>query len=641
MCGIAGYFLKEPAENFACGDEMFGPIRQRGPDDEGVSLISRKDRKIKVYSTEKTVPALGAVLPRVQDKGSVIRHDIAFIHSRYAIIDLTEGGHQPFISRDGSIAAVFNGEIYNYLELKEELLSLGVVFRTTSDTEVLVEGYRVWGEDLWAMMNGFWAVVLYDLNDDSVVFSRDRIGVAPLYYKETPEGVFFASYIEPLARIGEKNGGFDEDVLLGFLQTGIKDHDNTTYYPGVKSFPAATAVRFAPGVFSFGDAKKKRYWDLPGERLRATDISFDEAVRRFRETFFNSVKLRLRSDVKVAFELSGGLDSSSVVAAAALLGDKNITTYTAKIKGADEEPYARSLLGKYKVDYHVLTDIEEDFSKDYGTFSEIMEEPYDNPNDYTHYMMLREIKRKGAHVVVTGAGGDEVFAGYEASFWPAAYREMKRAGSASFWLADWYEFSRRFKTLENSFETLSHYAAVPFRFVRGKGRSRPGEVSECRVTSAARYSEKYGSLSFHERALYHFNVALIPYYMRSSDHFTMGIPVEHRFPFLDYRMVELGLRMPVPYLFHGGWTKYILRKAMEPYLPGKIIWRRRKMGFAFPYRKYFSEKAGVFEPLMTELAKVGVPVGEFGSYEELLRYDPHLLWRLLSTAIWVKHNLKR
>lgn len=634
MCGIAGYILKAPAERRAggCIDALLGPIRQRGPDDEGLCLIDRENRSVRACRTDRTTPKL-AHLPAVGGGLSFPVHDAALIHTRYSIIDLTEGGHQPFVSADGSITAVFNGEIYNYLELREALVAAGVAFRTKSDMEVLVEGYRVWGHDLWNRMNGFWAVALYDVRSDEMVFSRDRIGVAPLYYRELPEGFFFASLIQSLIDLSPGDVEMDRDVVEGFVQTGIKDHDQSTFYRQIRSLPSLTTIILPKGIARMCDGTARKYWDFPAARLKAGDLSFDEAVRQYRDVFFYAVELRLRADVQVAFELSGGLDSSSVVAAAAALKQKEITTYTVSIRGADEEPYARTMLERYPLDYRVLKHLEGDFKSECGTFARMMEEPYDNPNAYSHHCMLRRMKAEGVSVVVTGAGGDEVLAGYEASFWPKAYEELRKSGF--FWTAEWYEFCRRFKTLRRTRETLSHYLLdLPGHLHRRLSRGKPLPTGAATVTAAGEYRKSYGRLSFHEQALYHFRIALVPFYMRSSDHFTMSIPIEHRFPFLDYRMVELGLQMPISYLFRGGWTKYLLRKAMEPYLPDRILWRRKKMGFAFPYRAYFAEHADVFEPWWNRFREHGVLAESPGSYQDLLTRDPVKLWRILSTAIW-------
>ncbi|MBL8014515.1 MAG: hypothetical protein JNN05_11770, partial [Candidatus Omnitrophica bacterium] len=495
------------------------------------------------------------------------------------------------------------------------------------------EGYRLWGDALWERMNGFWAVALFDMQSRQLILSRDRVGVAPLYYRETDDGFYFASCLQSLINIDPNGLSINHDVVDGFIETGFKDYDQTTYYEQIRSVAARSVVALGPNQWSLNDGRTKVYWDFPQKRLTRHEISFPQAVDKFRKIFFDAVHLRLRSDVKVAFELSGGLDSSSVVAAAAILQKSNITTYTAKIKDADEEPYARAMLEKYKINYRVLEHLESDFVKDYQSFSSVMEEPFDNPNAYTHYRMLLAMKKEGVHVVVTGAGGDEVLAGYEASFWPKAYEELRRAGGASYLRADWYEFCRRFKTIPRARKTLSHYLFDSMKRL-SVSKENPVPLDSSGGTTAAKYQRQYHRLSFHEQCLFHFNVALLPYYMRSSDHFTMGIPVEHRFPMLDYRMIELGLTLPTDYLFCNGWTKFILRKAMEPYLPKDIVWRRQKMGFTFPYKTFFEAKRDSFEHAFSSVTDARLRLKRQGGFDELLNADAQKLWRLLSTAIW-------
>jgi asparagine synthase (glutamine-hydrolysing) len=637
MCGIAGYILKSPLAYQDTGyiDLLIGPIRRRGPDDEGVCLIDREKRSTRFYGTDFSSRKMSH-LPNIGDNTRSFAHDAAMIHTRYSIIDLSVGGHQPFVSQDGSIIAVFNGEIYNYIELREELIARDVRFCTSSDTEVLVEGYRVWGNDLWNKMNGFWAVALYDVQNRSMILSRDRIGVAPLYYRETPCGIFFASSIRPLMDVDRAGMTHDVDVMTGFVQTGIKDHENTTFFHQIRSVSSATVAKFIGNGLAMPEAHTRQYWSFPSARLSEDDLPFPDAVKKLRDILFNSVELRLRADVKVAFELSGGLDSSSVVAAAAIIRNNKITSYTIKVPDADEEPYASSILELYPIEYRVLSDLEDTLSGDIGSFAAIMEEPFHSPNIYTHYRMRRLMKKEGVAVVIMGAGGDEVLAGYEASFWPKAYAAMKDNGHAR--EAYQYELCRRFMTLKRTQASLKHFLIYPFKRIHSnfKNNSIPKKITPTRALSL---QNGYYNLSFHEQALYHFTVALIPYYMRSNDHFTMAIPLEHRFPFLDYRLVELGLQMPAIYLFRNGWTKYVLRKAMEPYLPKKIVWRRQKMGFPFPYQRFLLENQSVFLSILNNLSAIDFPLWEIGGYDELLQISPPQLWRLISTAIWVQQNI--
>lgn len=633
MCGIAGYILEKESVDARLGLGIFLPsIRQRGPDDEGACLISRAARAARVFMTPLSSS-------HIISCGDCLRpdvfplHDAALFHARFSIIDPSVGGHQPFVSRDGALTAVFNGEIYNYLELRDELSGLGVSFRTCSDTEILVEGYRLWGEKLWQKINGFWAVVIYDRSSDALIFSRDRLGIAPLYYRQTAEGFFFASLIQPLVDVCA-GAEIDTDVLRGFIDTGLKDHNCTTVYRDIKSFPSGASVIFSSGVFRLIEANVQNYWFLPSAPLTIDDISFDEAVSRLRTLLFDAVKLRLRADVPLAFELSGGLDSSSIVAAACEIGARKPVVYTLKVHGRDEEPFARALTERYLLDYRVMSGLENDFVSQAEFFSGVMEEPYDTPGNFLHHLMLKEMKRQGRRVVLTGAGGDETLAGYEGSFWPGIYADACAKGGRARWEADRYEFFRRFKTWPGTARTLAGYAASVCRRLR----LRRSSGLPVYLSSARDLMRGYKTLSPFEQRRYHFLTGLLPYYLRSTDHYTMSVPIEHRFPFLDYRLVEFGVCLPSAYLFKDGWTKYVLRKAMEPYLPAKVLWRRVKMGFPFYFQKYFLPRKEVFGKYFEEFERLGMRGKNFDNYHALALRDPVCLWRILSVGIWLRNR---
>ncbi len=610
MCGIGGYILKEAAQHDdGCAAALLAGVRRRGPDDEGMVFIDRASRKA----------------------GDLATHDAALVHARFAIIDTTAGGHQPFESGDGKCTAVFNGEIYNYLELKQELARDGVVFRSASDTEVLVEGWRRWRHGLWEKMNGFWAVALYDAEANEIVLARDRLGVAPLYYRQTGRGFYFSSLIAPLCRVAPGGDEIDTDALRGFIEEGLKDHDGTTMYRHVRSLPPASTISWRYGAGArLEDAQVRSYWSLPDAPLTERDISLPEAARQLHDVLLDAVRLRLRADVPVAFELSGGLDSSSVVALAAELGGARLTAYTIKARGRDETRYAAALARRYNIDHRVLAGIEEDLPRDAADFARVMEEPYDTPANYVHHRMLLRIKADGFKVVVTGAGGDESLAGYEASFWPAARRALQEQGHGA--QAEWYEFCRRFGTWQRACATLSNYPAALARrmgFCRGLTPERRRGLSR-----AAAHQAYHDASGFHARRLFHFRVGLLPYYLRSTDHYTMNIPVEHRFPLLDYRVVELGIKMPAAYLFHNGWTKYVLRRAMASALPGEVLWRRRKMGFPFDLAGYLPRYEKFLAPHLDVLAAAGFAGSD---HQTQARRDPGLAWRRSSAGIWLKN----
>jgi asparagine synthase (glutamine-hydrolysing) len=638
MCGIAGYLIKTPSyEASRKIPTLLKSIQQRGPDDEGVCLISRKKNEAKFFRTGHTLPILESSLIPMSHSPAKLRHDLALIHTRYSIIDLSSGGHQPFVSSDGAVVLIFNGEIYNFLELRRDLSNLGVSFRTSSDTEVLIEGYRMWGHEIWAKLNGFWAVALYDFSTRSFSLSRDRLGVAPFYYRETVEGVYFASSIQSLVDIDPETVQVDEDKVVGFIQTSFKDFDNSTLYHQVKSVSPATVITFDQETCRVEESKNFQYWSLPSSRLTPKDLSFDDAVTWYRDTFFDAVDLRLRADVKVAFELSGGLDSSSIVAAAAVLRNSDVTTFTIQVPEENEEPYARSMLEMYPgIDYRVLSNTEASFFSERLSFSRIMQEPFHSPNIYTHFKMRQQMKNHGVSVVLTGSGADQVIAGYHGQFWLQASAELWKTGFAG--QAEWHEIAYNYGI--GGWKGLIDGGGKRLKRIIRPLAAKLGlltPLSKEDLSNAEKYQQRYSHLSFHEQVLFHWNIGLVPYYLRSNDHFTMGIPLEARAPFLDYRMMEVGLQMPVGYLFKDGWTKYILRKAMTPYMPGKILWRKEKMGFPFPHKNFLNIHRDQFEPMVSRLGNFWVRDKESRDYSEILNRNPLKLWRLCSTAFWLEN----
>ncbi len=633
MCGIGGYLLRR---SLAHAPSLIGPmldgLRHRGPDDEGVALANRSTGSLAEFSTPGTVPSVRDRLEALQADGRY-DHDLALVHTRYAIVDVGDRAHQPFRSRDGTVVGAFNGEIYNFVELRDELRALGVAFRTSSDTEVLVEGYRVWKDDLWRRLNGCWAVALYDARSRTLVLSRDRMGVCPLYYRETQEGFFFASAIRPLLALVPRTQTLDRDAVRGFVAHGIKDFDAATCYQEVRSVPPAAVLRFAQHVHRVADAERVDFWRHPQVRLTAKDLSLGEAASHLRAALFRAVELRLRADVPLAFELSGGLDSSSIVAAAATLRPGPIRTYTISVPGSDEEPFARTMRTRCALDYRVLRGDADRFDDDGPRFDDLMEEPYHSPNCFTAWQMRRAMKAEGVSVVLSGSGGDETLSGYEYEFWPAAAEELWRLGHRS--AVRRHAFAMRFGSRARARLTIAEGIGGLRRRLAAGRTGEPLALPDSAATGAGTHAARYSSLAFHERALYQFTVAQLPYYLRSGDHLTMSIPLEHRLPFLDVDVVELGLQLPVEYLYRDGWSKYVLRLAMAPFLPAAIVWRRDKMGFPFPLRAFLDRHKEAFMADCLRARDAGVSDFSPRDWNLHLSTDPNGLWRSISTGRWL------
>lgn len=671
MCGIGGYALLAPARatEWLEGD-LLPALRRRGPDDEGACLASRADGTVRHLRTAGTVAGLAGLVP-VGSEEAVAPHDVALAATRYAVLDRTDASHQPFASADGSVVGVFNGEIYNHEALRVELAARGVRFRTKGDTEVLVEGYRQWGQDLWPRLNGFWAVTLYDGRDRSLVLSRDRFGIAPLYARWTDRGIFFASLLRPLVALDPGGVWVDPGAVRGFVETELEGFGAATCLPPIRAIPPACALILRPGAARGLHPEAATYWTPPEERSPPGDPPLEVAAARLTELLVDAVELRTRADLPVAFELSGGLDSSSVVAAAAAAGHE-VTAYTLKWPGRDEEPFARAMCERWRIDHRVLEPrhlVGPGFRETAREFAAVLERPYHAPNVHTHDGMRRAMKADGIGVALVGSGGDEILGGYGHDFWPSARAEIRADGRSLQALAHGFAFG--FCTPRRAVET-SWYAMKRLRrrWLRAPGRGRPrpggarrgpggggggpgggGREPGDRVggseTAAHRQRRASATLSFGELRRFHVRVGLLPHYLATDDAHSMAIPLEHRLPFLDHRLVEFALRLPAAYLFRRGWSKFILRKAMEPYLPPAIAWRREKMGFPLRLDRFLVEHRETLEPALLRAARAGLVDGADAPspgapdaaaaalYAGMLQDDPQRLWRAGSAGLWL------
>jgi len=643
MCGIAGYVLNFPATApFAFLEAQLEPLRARGPVDEGVCLVLRNRRSVIELSSDRTVPAARSDRPHLGSEAGRAAHDLALFHTRFPVRGGDASVHQPFVSRDGGVVGVLDGAIYNHVELRDQLRGLGVEFRGSSEVEVLVEGYRVWGDDLWTELNGRWAAALYDARSRTLTLSRDRLGITPLYLRETDEGMFFSSLITPLRDVDPSGTRINESTLRGFIEVGLKDFGAATCSRSIRALPAANLLSLGPTAPAEGVDELCSYWTAPDRSYTPQDIPFQEAVTSIRDTLFDAVALRLRADAPLAFELSSGMDSSSVVAAAAASHSHELITYTLTYPGSNEEPLARRMAEHFSLDYRVLNSDEPELIGQAESFAERMEEPYHAPNVFTHFRMRERMKADGIDVALCGSGGDAIFAGDDTLFWPAARRELKAlgydrqalVGEAFFRLGTWP------RARDTLWATMKWPKRVVVRWLRertgdGAGAADP-PVPKGGDSQAARLFRGYGDLSFLQQRRFDLEVGPHLHYAVTDDRFTMSIPLEQRNPMLDHRLVELGLSLPAAYMFRNGWTKYVLRKAMEPFLPKRVVWRRKKMGFPLRLRPLLRSNRAFLAPLVDEVVATGVLASAPPAYDDLVQADPARLWRICSTGLWLR-----
>jgi asparagine synthase (glutamine-hydrolysing) len=608
---------------------MADAIRHRGPDDEGYVLIQRAGGRHFDYCGPASPGPLHAKLSHIGSASGAIGCDIGLAHRRFSIIDLSPAGHQPLFAADGSCCVVFNGEIYNYVELREELQRQGVRFRSKSDTEVLIEAYRAWGTDCLARFNGFWALALYDFRNRRLILSRDRLGKKPLYWTRTGERLYFASEIKSLLQVPEIAAArkVNERAVWHWCVDGRRDLGNETFFDGIRVLPAGSWAivdeRFPAGTRAF--------WEVPRQRLRESEISVDEAAQQVRDALDDAVRIRLRADVPLALELSGGMDSSTVLALAAHHHRDRITTYTVKYPDPlwDEEPYARAVAKRYNADYRVLDPDLNAFWRQVVAFTRLQEEPYHSPNMQVSQAIWSSMRVDGTKVVLTGAAGDEVFGGYAEYFWKAQIENFARGQWAQL-LSNVRLWTER-GTGPSMLHSLLREAAFSLglrRLVRTLKAAVPAFENQY-VRGLATPSRQYHHMTYGAFQREEFLNTRIPYWLLSGEKTYMGIPFEARCPFLDYRVVELGTRLPTTYLIRDGWHKWILRKAMEALLPVEVVWRPVKMGFPYPYERFFATSSDIVDVILARARNPYVAL----DHKERLRSN----WRALSFILWYEY----
>lgn len=546
MCGICGVvrFDSHSVEESQLR-LMMKAMRHRGPDDEGIFL----DNNL----------ALGFV--------------------RLSIIDLSPAGHQPMASSDGRYVIVFNGEIYNYIEIKEELLKLGHTFSTLTDTEVLLAAYKQWGEECLNRFNGMWAFVIYDIQEKTLFAARDRFGVKPFYYYLEEEQFIFASEIPPILKVWNKKAEPDNQVIFDYLVFNRTDQTENTFFKGIKKLQHGHVLTIANNK-----VKIKKWYDLKSN-LKAPFNSPDE----FRELFSSAIGLRLRSDVPVGVCLSGGIDSSSIVST--LLNDygkKDLNTFSAvygKGEWGDESEFIDLYISEPLKMYYTNPSAHS-LRSDLKSYIKAQSEPLPATGVYAQYKVM-ELASKKVVVTLDGQGADELLAGYH-YFFGFFFKDLLMKGKIIKLSNELFQYLNKHRSLYGV-KTLVYFLlpkALRTRSrVNEKGYISPGFVNSYSHGNNIA-GNLYGSSSLNEALIDHFEYKL-EHLLKWADRNSMWFSLESRTPFLDYRLVERTLSLPSTDIIRRGMTKFYLRESMRNILPEKIRLRKDKIGFDTPEGSWF------------------------------------------------------
>ncbi len=593
MCGIFGIWNRDgrpvDLDQLRCCTNR---LRHRGPDDEGYLLVNTRTGATREFGGTDTVSGLD-LAPLEAAAGSAF--DLAFGHRRLAILDLSEAGHQPMASFRRDLWLVYNGEIYNYVELRQQLGNLGHTFRSGTDTEVILAAYQQWGADCVSHFNGMWAFALYDTAKRALLCSRDRFGIKPFHFVE--RGATFAFGSEIKALVGGAGAPFEPDAgaIARFVGFGVHPSARAgdTFFANVHALPPATnfAVSETSRVAS-------RYYrtEIDGEGEDASQ----GVIEQFRELLIDSVRLQLRSDVTVGSCLSGGLDSSSIVAAAthlletaACTRDRHrLRTFSSVFEEEapyNERPFIDAVLGRVPARgvlvYPTAADLEEHIDE----VVHCQDEPFGDLSIFAQWFVMRSAKEAGVGVLLDGQGADELLGGYapfttfvtellERRKVAAATREFfafrRIAGGSLMRMAGSLLIRKLAPRLQESAARRRLRASLGLRLVCPDLRTSPDLFVN---------HDHAGTLySLSALLRYQMEEGVLPALLRYEDRNSSAFGLEARVPFLDHRLVDFVFKKAAAHRIRNGWTKYALRSAFSENLPDEVVWRRKKVGFGVP-----------------------------------------------------------
>jgi len=640
MCGIAGYILKSASNIHRTKNQIvLDLLEKRGPDDYGLLLSDGES-----VSTGRN---------EILESGG---QKLALWHRRLSIIDLTEHGWQPMSSSDGRYHIVFNGELYNYKEIRNELRTEGISFKTESDTEVLLQAFIKWGKSCLKKFIGMFAFAFYDHQQKTIFFCRDFFGIKPLYYAFTEKGFFFGSQINVVLALGDIKPNVNLDSSLNYLNYALTDYSENTFFNEVKQLEPAHYLEI--NLNNVTAVQPVRYWEAKADKISKKDISFDEAASTFRDMFLKSVELHMRSDVKIGAALSGGLDSSAIVAAMKYLSGNAARVETFSFIADDpaysEEAWVDILTSAARVDSFKTSPSSSDFFNDIQNIIKLHEEPFGSISIFIQNRVFRLAAENNIKVMLDGQGGDEILAGYTHYLFIRLASLLKSGNIAG-------AINYVNKCLENnpevSFKLLSSSSfryLLPSSFYE-KVKNKVVKANEVSWLDQGWFLQNGKSIlppssidtrpsSVVEKLIEDLKYQILPRLLHYEDRNSMNYSIESRVPFLNPELSAFMYSLPEEYILsNSGKTKAVFRKAMQGIVPDAILNRKDKKGFAAPQRKWMTDLKPWIDEVMNDKIVDEIPFIKRKelqvSWNSFLNGDHNndkLIWRCINYIEWYK-----
>lgn len=617
MCGICGIVSYRSQANERDIRKMMDAVVHRGPDGEGLMLLDH----------------------------------LALGHRRLSILDLSTNANQPMRYEDRYIT-VYNGEIYNYIELRDELRTLGYSFTTDCDTEVLLAGYAHWGTDCVKHFNGMWGFCIYDRKKQTLFCSRDRFGVKPFYYTEQDSYFAFASEIKQLLTLNPNQPSANRDMLLAFLISAQLDHSSQTMFEGIHQLEPGTNLLFSLSTHQY---TVSRWYDLM--QVAPSHRSFEQNVALFQQVFSDAVRLRLRSDVPVGSCLSGGLDSSAIVCtmhrfmqASGQPFDQHVVSACYEHPKYDERSYMDAVLEQtHAASHRVFPDVTH-IVDEIDLFTWHMDVPITSTSHYSQWCVFREAKKSGLTVMLDGQGADEQLAGYT-EFYDLMFVELIRSFQFArleqeirlfekYRKTEFYASGLRYR-IELLLRSYTPDAVKRYRRRKQIAACGPFTLEQMRNPEIQKLGESFNikqPRAYIYAQLFRTLAVLLHYGDRNS----MAFSIESRLPFLDYHVAEALFAMPLSHKIRFGLTKRVMRAAMRGIMPDEITDRMSKLGFATPLEEWMREHPDHFRNYLSDaIARLDSLLDAKQSmawYDEICRKDLfrecNVIWRIISAARW-------
>lgn len=585
MCGITAIFrdLSADISNDVI-EKMTASIYHRGPDDGGNVFFSYIEDNWQVCAGGET-------------------HWTAVLGSRrLSILDTSSAGHMPMVYRE-KLWIVYNGEVYNFIELRTELESLGHSFRSATDTEVILAAYSEWGTDCFTHLRGMWGMVILDCARSEAIICRDRLGMKPLYLWNGPGIIAVSSEIKQLLHLPGFKPRMDVTAVSEYLKTGY-EHPERCFFQDIRVVPAGTWLKLPlHALIPFAPCS---YW-FP-EKVQVMVTSVEEAARLFSNKVRESIRLHLRSDVPVGCALSGGLDSSTIMMIMNQLWQDqkhSLHTFTSTFPGdeLDEQEYVDYVVSKVSAISHYITPDPMMFLEEMPQFLYMHDEPVGSLSVYASYCVARMMREEGIPVTLNGQGSDEILSGY----WQSYFLYLRELGR-----------NRDGLTLLNHFAGAlmgdgnpALVTQIPFMLRRYQARSKSRGLIRLRrlqYEHTASVLTKMLTLDKQSRRIEEIRTMFLPRLLKWEDRNSMASSVEGRYPFLDHELIEVCLSFAPETLYHWGWTKWPLRVGLRDILPIRIQRRKTKFGFEVPQDKWLR---GPLRPTLQQWLNQDRPLWEY------------------------------